>query len=651
MAQLKYLKKDGSQPELFRPNSTWEPHTGPLPMWSGVDVGIDTEERDDGLLRSMGPGWVYDLGHVCGVSVATADQSMYIPLRHPETDCYGLHEVLAWVTHLLQNCTCHFFNAAFDLAWLWQAGLRTWPERFHDAYISSVLLGENELEYSLDGCCSRAGIKGKDQRLLEDAARSYGVDAKSGMWRMPARFIGPYAEQDARSTLALSLSNLRQIVRDGLEGAYRTEIDLVRVIYDMRRRGIRINEDKAEQSIAKINIRRDAALERIRHLSGFRVDMHAVRSPDALGKIFETCGITCPRTPKSNKPSVTKEWLATLDHDVGEEVRHARQFDDLSNKFMKGYILDNLHRGRIHAEVHQLRDGEGGTRTFRLSYSNPPLQQMPARADPQEDPLAYELVQEIRSCFEPEQGEVWAAPDYSGQEPRFLVHLASATGMPGGPEMARRYQENPRLDYHLTVAGLLGWPRKKAKDINQGLAYGMGKDKLARDLRISVADAEDILAEYNRGMPYVKKLEEHCGNLAKQRGYIKLIDGARCHFDAWQPAGARGETAEWGLERARRRWPGKQLERAFTYRALNRACQGGSARQMKTAMVGLHRAGLKILISMHDEVGLSISSREEALMAQDIMVNAVRLEVPMLVDLECGPDWGHAKHSVEEVFG
>jgi DNA polymerase-1 len=613
-------------------------------------VGIDTETRDGGLAQGIGPGWVYDLGHLCGVSVAWGGGSIYVPVRHPNTECRPVGEVLEWVEGILRECDCHFFRAEYDLAWMWHEGLRYWPERFHDGYIQAVMLDENHLSYELDDCCARAGVPGKDPRLLEEAARSYGVEPKSGMWRMPARFVGPYAEQDAAATLALSRLQVAQIEDEGQGGAYQTEIALVRVLHDMRLRGIRINEEAADDARRRVRLRRDEVLNETSRVSGLRVSMSDARSPAALGRIFATAGIVCPLTPRTELPSVTKGWLATLEHPLGGLIRQARQFDDLAEKFIGGYIVDNLHRGRVHAEIHQLRDSDGGTRTHRLSYANPPLQQMPVRYKDDDTPEQKEMVGLVRAMFEPEVGEHWFAPDYAGQEPRFLVHLASATGMVGVESMVARYQENPRTDYHAISAGILGWTRKQAKDTNQGIAYGMGADKLARTLGVTEERARELLKTHRQRMPYITSLTEHCGNLARSRGWIRLIDGARCHFDAWQPAGERDRDVwERGIEAARARWPDCRLERAFTYRAANRGCQGGAARQMKRAMVACHREGLLPLVQMHDELGFSFTERRQCEMAVQLMVDAVKLRVPVVVDAEIGRTWGDAKHTLEDV--
>jgi DNA polymerase I-like protein with 3'-5' exonuclease and polymerase domains len=137
--------------------------------------------------------------------------------------------------------------------------------------------------------------------------------------------------------------------------------------------------------------------------------------------------------------------------------------------------------------------------------------------------------------------------------------------------------------------------------------------------------------------------------MAKKRGWIKLIDGARRHFDHWQPVRDRLVTPVKTREAAECRWPDRDLERAYTFKAMNSLSQGGSARQMKRAMVAVYKAGIVPLIQMHDELGASISSARKARIMEECMVHAVELVVPTCVDIEVGPDWGHAKKSLAEM--
>lgn len=945
----------GPATTLFEPPTTWEPPRGELPVPSGLVVAIDIEGRDGGLARNVGPGWVYNDGHICGVAAAWEGWSGYVPIRHPDTECRSPEEVLGWAEQLMGRNLPVFHNAGYDLAWLLHEGV-TWPERHEDTYAACVMLDENWETYSLEACCERAGVAGKSDAALRNAAEAFGVDPKAGLWRLPARHVGPYAEQDAVATLGLWEWATSQPDWPEVAGAYRTEISLMRCVRDMRERGIRVDVDQAVRTQQRLLQMSQEARAEIARMVGRRVSATDLRSPESLGDILQRAGISCPLTPRTQKPSVRKEWLEKLEHPMGRLIRTARQTTDLSEKFIGTYILGSEHRGRIHAEVHQLRDEDGGTRTFRLSYSQPPLQQMPSR-----DRVLAPL---IRSIMLPEPGEWWCAPDfcfsddteiltregfvllrdlpegalcaqvdpvtcrltwaqptarqvkdytgdmvhvhgrqtdllvtpdhrcllhhdnrtphvvrardyhrhgggwnqlgaalyepelpltadpdtlrlavaaqadatlrpsasgesalrwqlrktrkidrllallermgvrhahtpagrqkatihvaapdvpselwrwlsrdkrrlsedilelspelrrvvieelphwdgsgdssyfstivenvhlvqrllvttgrkctstfyptpsgtpfggaswsrrdrsgirhtsknvvpYSGtvycvsmplgtvvvrrngrvsvtgqsqQEPRLAVHFSALCRLHGSDEAVHYYATDPLADFHTMVARLAGIPRDQAKIINLGLMYGMGIDKLAASLGMTVEDASALMGVYHARVPWVKGLTETCSRLASDRGWIRLLDGARCHFDLWAPIRDREErplrlaeareqeesrAAHWG--RAPRR-----LVRAGTHKAMNRLVQGSAARQTKLAMLECHRQEIPILVQMHDELGFSTATEALGERVAEIMRSVVRLRVPVKVDVEYGRSWGSAKHS------
>lgn len=636
---------------LLEPETSWVPPTGPLPVLRGLVVGLDTETRDDGLATDRGPGWAYDAGHICGVSAAWRDgggvAKIYVPTRHPQTECRSQEEVLSWVDDIFQHNHVVFHNAPYDLGWLSWAGVR-WPERFSDTQAADVMLDENWPLYSLDACCARSGVPGKNEASLRNAAAAYGCDPKRDLWRMPARHVGAYAEDDAAATLGLWEVLQPRIVADRMVSAYQTEIDLMQVVYHMRRRGIRVNVDQAEIARGLLLGKRDEHIREVERLCGRRVTMEDLNSPDALGDIFGRVGVQCPLTPKTRKPSVTADWLKNLDQPIGAQVRSARQTNDLANKFIGNYILGFAHRGRIHADIHQLRDEEGGARTFRFAYSAPPLQQTPTRAG--------EVAKPVRRVFEAEDGEYWAAADFSNQEPRLMIHFAELTRQPGAREIAEHFRTDPKADMHTFVAGLLGWTRKKSKDTTQGLAYGMGREKLARTLGRPVEDAEEILEEYHSKVPWVRGLTESCSNLAQERGWIRLIDGSRGHFPLWVPKRAKSvrplpreeaELLERNTATAEGRRP-RNLERAGLHKAANKLIQGSAAKQVKRAMVTAFREGILPLIQLHDELGASCADERTGGRMAEIMRDAVRLTVPTKVDLEWGRTWGDATHTWED---
>ena len=202
------------------------------------------------------------------------------------------------------------------------------------------------------------------------------------------------------------------------------------------------------------------------------------------------------------------------------------------------------------------------------------------------------------------------------------------------------------------VADLTGLIREIAKIINLGLMYGMGLEKLALSLGITAEAAADLLETYHGNMPWLKGLTDYCAENASERGYIRLIDHARCHFDLWEPnkRGQRYKGAALPLARAQVAWPDTRLKRAGTHKAFNRLIQGSAARQTKMAMVTCYREGILPLIQMHDELGASIGKERTGIRMAEIMRDAVKLRVPVKVDLEYGRNWGDATHSWKELM-
>ena len=301
-------------------------------------------------------------------------------------------------------------------------------------------------------------------------------------------------------------------------------------------------------------------------------------------------------------------------------------------------ILKHQHNGRIHAEAHSLRSDEGGTVTGRFSYSNPNLQQVPARN--------AEIGPMIRGLFLPEEGEQWGAFDYSSQEPRLVVHYASLLKLEGAQEFADQYNIDANTDFHQMAADIVGVPRKQAKDINLGLFYGMGKNKLAEQLGLEYENAKELFAEYHGKVPFVQQLADYVVTRASNKGLIRTLLGRKCRFDKWEP-NAYGVFKPQSYEDAYAEH-GPAIKRSFTYKALNRLIQGSAADQTKAAMVALHEEGITPLIQVHDELDISVGDPETAKRIQQVMESCVDMAIPSVVDAEFGPSWGEAKKTFSD---
>lgn len=640
--------------DFMVPPTNWVAPTR-LPDLSGSDiVALDIETRDDGLKHKRGPGWVYGMGWVSGISYAAdTGESGYIPLRHPDTECMDRDSVYSWLDRIHRTKRCVYHRAIYDLGWLTseQPDL-AWPENLEDTMVLEFSLDENQLTYNLDDVCRRRGVQGKDESLLRQAAEAHGCDPKSDLWRLPARYVGPYATQDAVATLQVFRKLWPMLGAQDCTDAYRLETDLIPLIVHMRRKGIGIDEDRAPQ------VRSRLLQERNMHLSilseklqiGRPVEMGDVNSPQFLEKIFRSESLPVPRTAKGN-PSFKTDEIEKIDHWLPELVTGARKMNDAGEKFVGNYIMGFTHLGRIHAEIHPTKSDDGGTRTTRMAYSDPPLQQMPSRND--------KIKKMIRGLFLPERGKVWGALDYSQQEYRLIVHFAKLCRIVGVDEAVRMYIENPNTDFHQLASELTKLPRRRAKDVNFAKAFGAGVPKFALMTGMSLEEATAVMSQYDDLLPFVKGLAQFVSNRAQAKGYIRLIDGARSRYERWEPNWQDGEyLAPCSMEEAQARvrdknspWHGKRLKRAMVHKAMNSLIQGSAARQTKLVMRELWREGIPPLLQMHDELDFEFGPDERGVMlrAQQIMVETVRLEVPVVVDAEFGINWGHASAEKEKM--
>jgi DNA polymerase I-like protein with 3'-5' exonuclease and polymerase domains len=652
------------QMPMFPPPRTWR-RPAELPDWRGRVIALDTETRDDGLAAQLGSGWPYaGRGWICGVSAAVAGESVYLPVLHPETECFDADAVGRWVAdHVRAAPRVVMQNAPYDIGWLWREWGLDPPEgeKLADVMCMAYMLDENQRSYGLDALCRRRGLAGKDESALRDAAQAYGLDPKRDMWRLPAGYVGTYAEADAVSTLALYDDLLPALEREDLVPAFQLEMDLLPVTFAMRRRGIRVDLDELARVQATLRARRDAAVAEVsRRLAvGRAVTVRDLAGWKFLERAFQAEGVEFPRTAKSGQGSFSKKWTERHEHWLPRAVAEIHKLDGMAEKFLGDYVAGYASGGRVHAEINQYRRSQDddseesqGTSSYRFSYSDPPLQQMPARDG--------ELAPLIRGVFLPEPGEVWAAPDYSQQEYRLIVHFAAVCGMRGAEKAVEAYRENPRTDFHDYVAQITGLDRKPAKDSNFAKAFGAGVPKFALMIGKSEDEARAIYEQYDEEMPFVSEFGKFCSARAGRRGYLRLIDGARAHFDSWEVgfmlrekyAAAVAAKLPLGptdrAEAERRRadsahpWHGERLRRAGTHKAMNRLIQGSAARMTKQAMRAAARAGILPLIQMHDEIGASVGAARQVEVLAECMRDVVRLVVPVVVDAECGPTWGRA---------
>ena len=665
MAKLSLRGSNFDQLPMFTPETDWVAPTQ-LPDLSQVrEIAVDTETRDDGLKAERGPGWHAQMGYIAGIGVAWSGGHIYVPVRHPDSPNFDRSQVGAWLRDLFAQSHTRFVfhNAGYDLGWIeTDFGVKP-PAQIDDTGAMAAMVDENRRPipgygspYSLNALCYWRGVPTKNESRLKEAAAAYGFgdDVKSNIWRLPARFVGPYGEGDPASTLLLAQSLRPEIEAQGMGEAYQLEADLVPMVIAMRRKGIRVNVEKAEALAARFQNQRNQVLKELSDRIGHTTDLHDIRSNRWLQQAFDNEKVSYPRSPQGYG-SFEATWMRKHPHWLPRMVSQAKQLEDMASKFLRGFIVDYAHMGRLHATINQFRAEGGGTRSHRVSYSDPPLQQIPSRDD--------ELAPLIRGVFEPEPGEIWGALDYSQQEYRLIVHFAELLKLRKASVAGDMYRKDPKTDFHELVVKMTGLIRRRAKDTNFAKAFGAGIPKFAEMTGMSLEEAKATMEQYDEELPFVKEEGEKCQSLAQKRGFIRLIDGARAHFESWEPrwrdnaaealwlkANPNGRgTFPCDHEEAKARtqdpghpWYHEQLQRADARKAMNRLIQGSAARQTKLAMRAQYREGYLPAIQMHDELSHSFSDYQAAVRCAEIMRDVVTLTVPVMVDAEFGVTWGRA---------
>ena len=623
---------------MFAPKSEWVPPLELPDLTDAKKIAIDVETRDPDL-KNSGPGWPTGNGEVVGYAVAVDGWEGYIPIRHLGGGNLDEKIVNRWLKKVLE-CPADkiMHNAQYDWGWLKRMGFEV-KGRVIDTMLIASLLDENRFSYSLNALCYDLLNKTKSEKLLVEAARDFGVDPKGELWKMPASFVGPYGEADASLTLELWNALAIRLGTEDLWQVANLELDLLPCLVDMTWRGVRVDTERVERTRDALLKREKEVNKQIKKHAGMDVEIWAAQS---LAKAFDKLSIDYPKTDKG-APSFTKSFLSEHPHEFPKMIVESRNLNKTSGTFINTIMKHCHDDGRIHAHINQIRSDDGGTVSGRISMSNPNLQQIPAR-DPELGPM-------IRSLFLPEEGEQWAAIDFSQQEPRILVHYAHVYGVSRGlaldkaEDFVEAYQNDPDMDFHTMVAEMAKVPRKQAKTINLAMMYGMGVNKLSEQLDIPVDDAKGLVKQYHDRVPFVKGLMNGVMNRLNEKssaGSVRSLLGRKCRFDLWEPDTFAMNKALPYEEAVREYGATTRLKRAYTYKALNRLIQASAADMTKRAMVDIYKTGRVPLIQIHDEIAMSVTSTEDAQAIAGMMEAAVPLEAPSKCDVEIGPSWGEA---------
>ena len=613
------------QKPLFTTPTEWVQPSSFPDLSKYDEIAIDLETKDPEL-KKMGPGMFREVGNIVGFAVAVENWSGYFPIRHEGGGYMDIRMVLNWIKEVLNTpATKIFHNAMYDVCWLKSEGLNI-NGKIIDTMIATSLIDENRMRYDLNSVAKQYTGLSKNESSLTEAAQAWGIDPKAEMYKLPAMYVGEYAEKDAEITLALWQELKKEINHQDLNSIFDLETNLFPCLVEMKAKGVRVDLDHAKTVEKNLIRTENNMLQSIKDEVGFIPDLWAARS---IAKVFDHLKLDYPRTEKTKAPSFTKNFLKNHNNFIINLINNARQANKARTTFMES-IFRYVHKGRIHADINQLRSEFGGTITGRFSMTHPNLQQIPKSGT--------DMGNQLRTIFVPEEGHTWGCFDYSQQEPRLVVHYACLTELPGSEEFKEKYKNDFSTDFHKIVSEMADIPRDQAKTINLGKFYGLGKNKLKGELGVPDEEASRIIRQYDSRVPFVKQLMNHASDRAERRGQIRTLLGRLCHFHLWEPS-------QFGVHKplsheAALQEHGPGIKRAFTYKALNKLIQGSAADMIKKAMLDLYKEKITPLIQIHDELNISIKDKAESDKVIEIMENAVSLEVPNKVDYEKGKHWG-----------
>lgn len=505
-------------------------------------------------------------------------------------------------------------NIKYDYEVLRKYGIDIQGEMF-DTMIAHYLI-QPELRHNMDFMAETLlhyrtvhieeliGPAGKNQKNMRD---------------LDPQDVYEYAAEDADITLQLKEALEPKLQEVGAVRLFHDiEMPLVRVLADMELSGVRLDTTSLKETEQIFNERMKQYEEHAYELAGKQFN---ISSPKQVGEIlFDTMHIV-------EKPKKTKSGQYVTSQDVLEQLRpNAPIISDILNyralkKLLGTYVealpkLINAHTGHIHTSFNQ-----AVTSTGRLSSSDPNLQNIPVREDDGK---------EIRKCFIPEPGCLFFSADYSQIELRIMAHLS------GDEHMIEAFCSG--LDIHRATAAKI-WhvdpedvsdaQRKKAKQANFGIIYGITTYGLAQRMGIDNSEARQLIQDYFKTFPKVKAYMEHAKSLAREKGYAETLFGRRRYLPDIQSANG--------------------TVRGFAERnAINAPIQGTEADIIKIAMIRIHRRfreeGIrsKMILQVHDELNFSVYPNEKEHVEKIVieeMQGACQLSVPLLADAGWGKNW------------
>ena len=536
------------------------------------------------------------------------------PAKHPNEKSFPLKKVIADIKPIFENEKIKKYgqNIKYDMLVFSRKGIWTKGIGFDTMVASYVLRSEGQhnldvlakehLNYKMVSFDDLTGT-GKERKDIRD---------------IPVADVGNYSAEDADITFQLSNILHDKLAAQGMKSLCSdVEFPLIAVLADMEFTGIKIDVAFLSGMSKELERQLDNLVAQIYSDAGEKFNINSTQQLSVI--LFDKLKLAPVRKTKTGfSTDVSVLEALRTEHPIVERMLEYRQLSKLKSTYVDALPkLIHPATGRVHTSFNQTVAATG-----RLSSSDPNLQNIPIRSD---------IGREIRRAFIPggKEMEIMSA-DYSQIELRIMAHISGDEGLLEAFALGE--------DIHSTTAAkVFGVPqsdvtrdmRRKAKEVNFGIMYGIGAFGLASRLEITQTEAKEIISKYFERFPKVNQYIADTIAKVRRDGFVTtLLDRRRYLPDIHSKNANLRSNAE--------------------RQAINMPIQGTAADMIKLAMIKIHNVlktknlQSKMLLQVHDELVFEVIKKEESAvkeLVEDNMKNALKLNVPIEVEIGVGKNW------------
>lgn len=560
---------------------------------------------------------------IVGASFAVAPgQAFYVPVGHDYPDAPMQVEKRLLLEHiklLLEDPEKIIIgqNLKYDINVLRKYGI-TLQAQFFDTMLESYVLSNATARHDMDSLALK--YLGRRTTLFEDIAGKASKMLTCN--QISVEKVGPYACQDADVTLQLHEKLWPMVAKEPKLQTIAQTIDfpLIRVLSTMECNGVLVDAACLQHLSYEFSARIKELEKEAHQLAGKKFNLGSTQQLQEV--LYEKLMIPVQKKTPKGAPSTAEEVLSELafDYPVPKIILAYRSLVKLKSTYADGLLQQiSVNTGRVHTSYNQ-----AVTSTGRLSSTNPNLQNIPVRT---------EEGRRIRQTFIAPPGHKIVAADYSQIELRIMAHLSQDAGLlKAFAQDADIHRATAAEVFGVTPEQVTSLQRRSAKAINFGLMYGMSAFGLSRQLGVDREVAQEYIDLYFSRYPGVKLYMEGIRATARRQGYVETLFGRRLFIP------------EINASNMQRR---KGAERA----AINGPMQGTAAEIIKIAMLTLDqwiaqsKLDVKMIMQVHDELVFEIAEQHVEAALPHIraaMTEAIKLAVPVLVEIGVGNNWDEA---------